>query len=694
MASSIPVERSLSWRRCQLVLAGALLPILLAANPDSPRPEEKPVLRLDPFSVWGSPMPRLSGLSGLTVATPIETPTAHLRETLSRIPGLLIQESFGGFDPPRFSVRGSGLQSAPVSRGVVLSLNEFPLNFADGSFDLALIEGGWLEYAELTPGPGAGVPALGGALAMWSNAGLFTGDRLASVSYGSDRSVTVSTQGSRTDQRVRPAWAAAVSRSDGWRDHSGQARESLLAAIRGPLAGDTEFTVQLHAVRPRFDVPGPLTKQTARDDPRSNSPLVRRDQPRRETDYVQLGGILQRRGDDRSLHLGATLAYHEDCFRQLAPNGIQETSALNASFFGGMRQVWEGDLHQYTDLGLRGQYGRWDAQRYRNDAGSRGTLMGDNRLEPLTLTLLLDHRLALADRQTLEVGSSLLGARRKIGERFDRSGSRPSTAADLSGIKLAPRVSWNWRPAEPVTLSVSWARSYEPPTFDDLFFTTGPMEARELQTTSLAWQRADTFEIGLSAALGRWAWTSRAYYAPWRRELLRLADADGAPRGTVNARETLHMGWESLVEWRVLESPDMEWNFWATYHLSEVRFDDDPVYGDSRIAGVPPHSGAVGLRGDLSGGWFIGPGLHWQTGPTYADHGNQLSFGGFAVWSLEVGRKHPAGWEMGVRVRNLFDRRYIASTAGVLDRARQPESTAIFLPGTGRRVEAHFSYGW
>lgn len=37
---------------------------------------------------------------------------AGLRETLQQMPGLSMQDSFGGFDPPRISVRGSGIQSA------------------------------------------------------------------------------------------------------------------------------------------------------------------------------------------------------------------------------------------------------------------------------------------------------------------------------------------------------------------------------------------------------------------------------------------------------------------------------------------------------------------------------------------------------------------------------------------------------
>lgn len=659
-----------------------------------PEPADQRTWRLDPFLLRGSPIPAPGGLSGLTIAAPVETASDNLRETFQRFPGLSVQESFGGFDPPRFSVRGSGLQSAPVSRGLALALNDFPLNFADGSFDLALIEGGWIAYAELTPGPAAGVPALGGALSMWSTADLFNGERVASASYGSDRTIRLSAQGSVADESRQPAWAAAFTRSDGWRDHSRQERQSLLAALRTPWVQGTEVTLQLLASRPRLEVPGPLTKTAAREAPRSNAPPVLRDRPRRDSEYVQLGGMIHHAAGDHELHLGSTVATHRDFFRQLMPNGIRTTSGVDAGLFGNLRRRWDSELPQTTDLGIRWQCGWWEARRYRNQRGSKGERIGDNRLEATTVSVPLDHQIALTDRQTVEVGASMLGARRHIGERFDTSEARPTTARDLSAAKLAPRLSWSWRIVEWMTLNLSWARSYEPPTHDDLLFTTGPMAARELRSTSLSWQRADSFEAGLSGDGGPWTWSSRVYYAPWRRELLRLADADGSPRGTVNAGDTLHMGWESLVEWRFVDTPDMVWSAWATYRLSEIRFDDDPVYGNSRLGGVPPHSGAAGVRGDFRGGWYIAPGVTWQAGPTYADHANRLSLPGFAVWSLDLGRRHPSGWEAGLRVRNLFDRRHIASTAGVLDRAAQPEQTAIFLPGTGRRLEAHLSYHW
>ena len=634
-----------------------------------------------------------AGLSVARFGTPAAAPGGGpLREALRRIPGLLVQESFGGFDPPRLSVRGSGIQSAPLSRGVELSLNGFPLSFADGSFNLALVEAGWLDRAVLAGGPAAGVPALGGSLSLWTASGLGAEGGSARVVYGSNETTALLLR--QAGQGDSVSWGAEGSwtHSDGWRERSAQRRETALGVMRKELGEHSEATVQLFVSRPRFDVPGPLPKSAALDDPRGNFVRVVQDKPRRETEYAQLGVRVTTDRSTGFLSAGMSLAYHEDSFFQLLPNGISDTRGREAAVFAEARHEWESEVRQETNVSLLARTGSADATRFATDGGRRGALTGENRLRPASATAGVDHRVFLADNHTVEAGVSAIAARRRTGERFERA---ESTEQNLSDVKAGPRVAWVYSPREATTLALSWARGYEPPTFDDLLFTVlnPPPPVPELRSTALRWQRADSLELTARGTHGGFVWSASAHYAFWRREFLRLRDEAGAARGTVNADRTVHAGWEASVSRRIHEGADIAWHGWATWQFNEVRFDGDPVYGRNRLGGLPRHAGAAGLRGESGGGWFVAPGAFWQAGKNFADHANTLSAGGFAVWSLEAGRTHPDGWEAAVRVSNLFNRRYIASTAGVLDEAAGPDQP-IFLPGNGRRVEARLAYSW
>jgi iron complex outermembrane receptor protein len=665
-----------------------------AAQIVTPSPDEP--LDLSPLVVTARlerPEVAGSGVAALATDTPLEPATARLSELFQQVPGLIVQDSSGGFDPPRLAVRGSGIQSAPTSRGLAVSFLGMPINSADGSFNLALLDSSWMESAALTRGPAAGVPALGGALALGRAADAFRPGSSVMAAYGSDQTAALSVSGARTAEERALAARAAINHSDGWRPYSRQERESVFAAARTAVDDDTDLSIQFFGSQPWYEVPGPLTKHNALEHPRTPLAAVLRDHPRRDTEYAHLAATASTRwaGGHASFGLGGV--HHHDEFRQLLANGISDTTAEEAYLVFKAGEDWNLS-GQHTEFSALLQAGWWDASRYRNDRGSTGTLIGEQRLRPLTLTAAIDHRVELATNQHLEIGGSVLTAKRDIDDRFAPSTGAVPVDLAFAGSRIAPRAAWSWSPLKDTTFVISWARSYEPPTYNDLLYTDGPMNARVMRSAPLEWQRADSYEIGAHGRQDRLSWSSYLYYAPWRGEFLRLVDENGSSRGTVNAERTLHTGWESSIEWELLAESASNLAFWATYNYCNARFDGDPVYEDRRLAGVPPHSGAMGLRAVSAGGWFFAPGLQWQAGQTYGDHFHNLGYGGFGLCMLEIGRRHPDGWSATLGLHNLFDRKTIASTAGVLDRATDPAGTAIFLPAAGRSVGLRLEYIW
>jgi iron complex outermembrane receptor protein len=633
---------------------------------------------------------RQDGLpSPLATVTPVPAANARLFEALGRVPGLVVQDSFGGFDPPRIMVRGSGIQSAPTSRGIAMSWSGLPLNAADGSFNLTLIESEWLESAALSRGTAAGVPALGGALDFAPD--VFRHAASVAASLASHDTHALHARGAWTTGSNSLAGRAAWFRTDGWRDHSRQQRENAFAATRFSLDADSDLTISVLGSTPWYEVPGPLTKSQAIDDPTSISPIVRRDRPRRDTRHAHLNATFSRRGDDSRFLAAAGFTATDDTFYQLLPNGVSTTDAWDTYLRLLIDREWGGG-NQLTTVSALLLAGWWDALRHRNDSGNKGLKIGDQRLRPLTFTAALDHQVRIDRCQRIDLGISWLAARRTIDDRLGFEGTAQDL--DLSDHFFAPRLAWSYDLSENTTFSASASRSYEPPTYGDLLFTAGPPAARVLRVTDLDWQRADTLEIGCQGNHGPFSWSAFLYHSWWDGELLRLADETGAPRGTVNADETIHRGFEAGFQWDMFQHGDISAGLAAGYTYHNARFDNDPVNGDRRLGGVPPHVATIALPLTHADGWFITPGCQLRSGSTYADHANDLSYGGTALFSLELGRRQADGWSVILGIHNLFDREAIASTAGVLDRAAIPANTSIFLPAYGRTFSLRLEHAW
>lgn len=627
--------------------------------------------------------------SPLATISPVPANNGRLFESLARVPGVITQDSFGGIEPPRIMVRGSGIQSAPSNRGIAMTWAGLPLNAADGSFNLALIESEWLESAALSRGTAAGVPALGGALDFMPD--VFHPTAIISASMASGNAYALQARNAWSRDMIALAGRAAWFRTDGWREHSRQERESVFAASRFNLDEESDLTISFLGSTPWHEVPGPLTKSQAFDDPTSVSAIVRRDRPRRDTRHAHLNATATRRAGDTRYLASAGVTATDDTFYQLQPNGVSTTEAWDAYLRLLTEREWSVGS-QFTTLSALLQTGWWDALRYRNDSGNKGLKIGDQQMRPLTFTAALDHRIEIDDHQRIDLGVSWLAARREIDDRLRFE----DIAQDLDHTDhfLAPRLAWSYDLTETITFTASASRSHEPPTYGDLLFMAGPPNARVLRVTYLDWQRADTLELGCQGSHGPFSWSAFLYHSWWDGELLRLVDETGAPRGTANASDTVHRGFEAGFQWDMFQHGDICAALEASYAYTQARFDTEPVNGHNRLGGVPPHVARFALPITHVDGWFIEPGCQIRSGTTYADHANDLSYGGTTLFSLELGRRQDDGWSVIFGIQNLLAREAIASTAGVLERAADPANTSIFLPANGRTFSLRLEHAW
>jgi iron complex outermembrane receptor protein len=609
-----------------------------------------------------------------------------LAEALRRTPGVMLQESFGGFEPPRLVIRGSGLNSAPTSRGVALLIDGLPLARADGSFNSSLFDPQLFPRIEIFRGTlhMALTPAvLGGVL----NADSRAPDAAPAVLLRAEGGDFGLFHAQATASGPVQA-ATSFQTSQGWRGHSQQERTAVQLATHHALTPATQLQVTAYAARASYEVPGPLTLNAALNQPESVSAAVLRDQPRRSADIVRAAGQMMTTAAGGDLAVGLAAQQLHDDFYQLQPNG---ETAVDARILTGhatfSRRLALAGTEQRILARATFTTGTDDVDRYLNTLSRRGAPFAAYDTRADTFALSVEDVVWL--RPTLAVGAgftALHGGRDLTGR-----APSPSLRSSLTFTDFSPRGALLWSPDGRLALHVGVSRSIEPPTFDDVVAVQGTYPGLTAVTHPLTPQSAVTFEAGASGAVGPFSWNLTAYRADWRDEILQLADAAGLPRGAINASRTRHEGLESSLTWRLLTGPHrLSLNVTST--LGHFTFDDDPVYGRNRLAGAPPHTGSAELLYQQPSGLFAALESTWVDGRIPVDNANRLTYDGCVLAQIRGGWRPTPRWLVFVTVRNVFDRRYVASSAGVLDVARNPAATSIFLPGSGRSFLLGFEW--
>ncbi len=659
------------------------------------------------------------------------TPNLTLGRALAGVPGVVVQNFFGGNDQPRVQVRGSGLQQNPVERGVLVLQNGLPLNRADGSYVVGFAAPGEAEAIEVYRGYMAnrlGATVLGGALNLISPTGRSApglglsagggsfGQHGGSARYGlSHGDADLLVQGDYTGR-------------DGYRSYN-QSRRANVGANFGVRMTDA-LTLRLYAghTDPASAAAAPLTRYARDRDPRSVStgpavtptgainpgPNVRRDRPSRDAVQYRAGARATQVLGAHLIDFAIGRTRTDDEFRFPMSAGIRTTTGDDTTAV--LRYAYKPDadrgalpVFELTALYVTGAAERGN---HLNLAGRRGPLFGRSHLEADTLSLNASLHLALGAGVSLSPSLSWARATRANGDRYD-SPTRPTAAYNPANPTVAlpagavptvessyarryegasPALGITWHPSGNHPLFGAISRSFEPPTHDDLLATVNGtpnssagrpspgapgLPAAVFATPALAAQRATTVEIGWRGGAGPVTWDAVVYRSWVRDELLSLRDASGAPLGAANAPRTRHLGAELGFTAQV--SPDVSARL--AYTWQEFRFEDDPLRGDHALAGAPRHWVHAALDWRPTDRWHAGAALRWMPRRTPVDNLGTLYNAPFATLDLRAARRFGSSLSVFAEVTNLFDEVYAASPL-VVDQARADQ--AAFMPGDGR----------
>ncbi len=333
------------------------------------------------------------GVALITAKDMPDTANLTIARALQTVPGVVVQDFFGGNDQPRIQIRGSGLQQNPVERGVLMLQDGLPLNRADGSYIVGFADPKQASSVEVYRGYMAnrlGANVLGGAINLVSPTGAEQTGFSGTASGGSFGQTGLSGRAGFAADAFDGMLQADFSRRDGFRDYNSSRRASVSANVGYQISDTVKTRLFMGYTDLGFDVAGPLTRDELNADSRqvhagptvlpngtaiNPGPNVIRDRPRREASQFLVGSRTTAEFDAHLVDVVLGYTYTDDMFRFPISSGVRTTRG--GDFTGVLRYAYKPDETAPLPLfETTAQYsaGSADRDNHINQAGEKGAV--------------------------------------------------------------------------------------------------------------------------------------------------------------------------------------------------------------------------------------------------------------------------------------------------------------------------------
>lgn len=622
------------------------------------------------------------GVALVTADQWTDTPATTIKDMLDYVPGVFAQPKWG--EDTRLSIRGSGISRNAHLRGILLYQDGVPLSFTDGGGDFQEIDPTAYQYVEVYKGANGyqyGSNTLGGAINFVSPTGRSTpgiGVRLDAGSFDFYRlQSNIGGVNGAFDGYVTASYIS----QGGFRDHSSGTNMRGSANFGWQANDHIETRFYFNATDVQQGIPGAVSKSVALNSPQSANPTNVALDYERNIQAVRVANKTTFIFSDNT-KLDAGVYYNNKSLVhpifQVLDYGYEDYGA-----FG--RLVDErviGGFNNRLVLGVNYGTGTVDAQRYTNVFGNAARLVYLSTDEATTTTFYGEDNFYLTKDFALVAGFQYLNA--SLG-RLAYLG----TASGGNDYQLfLPKGGFIWELAPNAQLFGNVSRSGEPPTFSELTnFAVGDIANLQAQT-------ATTVEIGTRGQTPTFSW-DLSLYRSWVENELQCQDTGvlmGLTCTVVNLSNTIHQGVEAGANWNFFQGvfvksasapQDGLWlNFAYTY--SDFFFNNDPVWGNNQLPGIPRHYLRAEVLYKHPSGFYAGPNVEWVPLAYYVDDANTLNTAAYALLNFKLGYEPPNGrFSFYVDARNLFNENYIAS---VNVTGLAAPNQALFEPGNGRAV--------
>ncbi|MEX0964121.1 MAG: TonB-dependent receptor [Pseudohongiellaceae bacterium] len=596
-----------------------------------------------------------------------------LDESLTRIPGIFMQNRYNFSQDLRVSIRGFGSRANFGTRGIKVFADGIPVTLADGQSGTDDLDLGSAQSIEVVRGPTAALygTASGGVISMTTEEPTeepFVESKLTFGEYGHQKY-----QLKAGGQSGKLGYLVNVSHleMDGYRDFSKLQHSLINSKFRYEIDTSSDLQIIANAVNsPDAQDSGGITLADAAAD-RTQAQARNLSSNAGETfDAQRLGVVYNKRLDSqRDFTIRGYSAWKDfDAFLPIGSHipfvGDDGVVAFDRTFFGGgfryTQQGSIGGLPNTLTVGADLDMQNDDRQRFINNAGVKGAITFNQEEEAEALGIYFRNETALSDTLALSLGGRYDNIDLTVNDLYlanaDQSGK-------LDYSEFNPSVGLLWNATDNLNLYANYATSFETPTFTELGNPAQNLDVNLGGFANVNAQTADSFEIGAkgSNAAGNIYYELALFTMDVDDEIVNVIAF--ANRAFFENASTDRRGLEAQLQAQLSDRLKVT----ASYTYSDFTFDSfesQPSAVGESLPGIPEHQFFAEVAYDFSSrGYIVWDALN--VGEFTANNAGTLLVDNYIVSNLRVGSDYEFNNGATVSpffgINNLFDEEYFSN---------------------------------
>jgi len=646
---------------------------------------------------------KVAGGTNLIEIAKLPARQATLQDALGFEPGIIMQSFFGGNDQPRLNIRGSGMQSNPVNRGVQLLQDGLPINQADGSFVIGFLDTKSANMVSVYRGANAlryGGTTLGGAVNLNSKNGENTSPSVR-LEYGTDNRLGLSGQlagqGEGWDYYVN----AGHDSYDGYRHNSESERSNVAGNFGIDISDTITNRTYFQWSDNNFEIPFVVPKARALAAPEQvlgdgNTPLdnllnVYKRKPFRDSQMQRLANKTRFSNNNLVQELGVFYQVIDDTFTDPLKHNVTESTDYGFEYSAQLSGDYISSHDEFL-LSFSGNQSDMTREYFANNPqnGSKLQKFGNLDFDANNLMLALQWQAQLTQNIQLIAAAQMVNSNRDISDNASAVSNQMNSYDSVN-----PKLGLNYQLSDDIRLFANISSTSEAPTYWELVSSTVSPKNPDMAKVSfndLDAQSSNTVEFGMSGSIADTKWNIALYRSDVEDELISIV-SDFAVNGKTDNYNagTIHQGveleWLQGISEDVIASGDTL-SSKLVYNYSDFYFSGGEYEGN-QIAGVPEHLLQFELRYQTSAGFYIAPNIKWQIEDAAIDHANSQYQDAFLLVGLQMAYQFNDDLRIYLDGQNLTDEVY--QTSYVIRGYSNPKQPS-YLPGFGPSVSLGVNY--